>query len=200
MLILVAASTWEGMAPRRLAELVWGGIASVATFALTLYLMRRERRQRRDMGLQGDSSAPARLLAGYTLGMIVAAASVAARRAKTSWHRASTTIVRRLSATPHGAPPVSRGGSILATACRSRSARAAIHAMMARDSKVAEYRCTCTSPCGQPTCGLVVTRASTRRSQCCGDADASARRCQCRAFFSRRMVTLRAIEVCVHCP
>lgn len=77
MVILFVASIPKGMAPPLLADIVWGVIASILTFAFTRFLLAREQRTPREIGLEADARSIARLLAGFATGIAVYAATVA---------------------------------------------------------------------------------------------------------------------------
>lgn len=71
MLILLAASVPKGMAPARLADFVWGAVASVALFAFTQLFLKREQRTLRDVGLDLDAGSVSRLIVGVAIGFVV---------------------------------------------------------------------------------------------------------------------------------
>jgi len=75
-LILFVASVPKGMVPRPFADLVWGTLSASGVLALTLWMLRRDRRSRSEIGLAADSGTAARLLAGVLLGVAVYAATV----------------------------------------------------------------------------------------------------------------------------
>jgi uncharacterized protein len=76
-LILFVASIPKGMVPRGFADLVWGVVSALATLVLTIVLLTRERRTRRDVGLMADARTAARLVAGLAIGTGVYAITAA---------------------------------------------------------------------------------------------------------------------------
>ncbi|MEQ1693580.1 MAG: CPBP family intramembrane glutamic endopeptidase [Gemmatimonas sp.] len=75
-LIMYAASVPKGMAPRRVADIVWGGLTSIAVYMLTRFLLLNEQRTRRELGLEFDKRSAARLLGGAAIGFAVYGLSV----------------------------------------------------------------------------------------------------------------------------
>lgn len=76
-LILLAASVPKGMVPRAFADLTWGTLSSIGVLALTLWMLRRERRDRAAIGLRADARSGLRLLAGLLLGAAVYVTTIA---------------------------------------------------------------------------------------------------------------------------
>lgn len=77
MLILFAASVPKGMAPARFGDVVWGVVAALAIWAMTLLFLSREQRTRSDVGLDPDARTIVRLLIGIALGFTVYAVTMA---------------------------------------------------------------------------------------------------------------------------
>ena len=71
VLILLVASLPKGLAPQPLADVVWGGVASVALLVLTRWVLTREGRAWRDVGLDVDGGTLPRLVAGVAIGAAV---------------------------------------------------------------------------------------------------------------------------------
>jgi membrane protease YdiL (CAAX protease family) len=76
-LIMFLASIPKGMAPRLAADLVWGGLASLGTYALTAFLLSREQRTRQELGLLPDRLSLPRLIGGLAIGLAVWGAQMA---------------------------------------------------------------------------------------------------------------------------
>ena len=75
--ILLAASVPKGMAPPRYADLVWGTTASLAFVGLTRFLLAREARSPRDVGIALDFQSLRHLLIGLAIGAAVYGATLA---------------------------------------------------------------------------------------------------------------------------
>lgn len=69
-LILLAAAVPKGMVPRRFADLTWGTVSSLAVYGVTRWLLQRERRTPRDVGVALSRQSFARLLLGGILGVL----------------------------------------------------------------------------------------------------------------------------------
>ena len=94
-LILFAAAIPKGMAPRALADVVWGTLSSVAILAVTHALLTRERRTRADVGLAVDARSWARLVGGFAVGLGVYVATVLATSLTLGPIRVSAVVPQR---------------------------------------------------------------------------------------------------------
>lgn len=70
-LIMYAASVPKGMVPRWAADIVWGGLSSLGIYALTVFLLAREQRERDELGMVPTWSSAVRLVGGLLIGTSV---------------------------------------------------------------------------------------------------------------------------------